>query len=82
MRTPDFRHRFDADLSGNINLDASLKERFTRIRALADAIHAMTLTESNKDHINEIAWMIQLEIKDCEVLQAEKSRVTGIEHVE
>lgn len=82
MRMLEFRHRFDADYDGNINLDASLKERFTRIKALADAIHAMTLTESNKDHINEIAWMIQLEIKDCEVLQAEKNRTSGIDNVE
>ena len=82
MKTLDFRHRFDADLSGNIDVDASLKERFVRIRALADAIHAMTLTESNKDHINEIAWMIQLEIKDCEILQADKSRVPAMERIE
>ena len=82
MRILEFRHRFDADYDGNINLDASLKERFGRIKALADAIHAMTLTESNKDHINEIAWMIQLEIKDCEVLQAERGRTSTADYVE
>lgn len=82
MRTLDFRHRFDADYDGNVNLDASLRERFARIKALADAIHAMTLTESNKDHINEIAWMIQLEIKDCEVLQSERNRMSGMDDPE
>ena len=48
--------------------DVKLEDRIRRVRALSDAIESMTITDCSKDNINEIAWLISLETRKCELL--------------
>lgn len=67
-KIPKLSHRFDTDSSGNLDAIASLKTRHARARALADSITALNMAGTLKENINELAWMIVLEMKDCDAI--------------
>ena len=65
-----FRHRYRCDSDGRLDLTEELEVRFERVRALANAVSVMSLDESPGWTINELAGMIDLEVKDCKEIVA------------
>ena len=73
-KIPKLSHRFDIDSNGGLDAIASLKKRHSRTKALADCITALNVAGTLKENINELAWMIVLEMKDCEAIVAEMAQ--------
>ena len=69
-----FRHRYRCDSDGRLDLTEELEVRFERVKALANAVSVMSLEESPGWTINELAGMIDLEVKDCKEIVAIMSR--------
>ena len=69
-----FKHRYRCDSDGRLDLTEELEVRFERVRALANAVSVMSLEESPGWTINELAGMIDLEVKDCKEIVAIMSR--------
>lgn len=67
-KIPKLSHRLDTDSNGNMDAIASLKKRHVRTKALADSITALNMAGTLKENINELAWMIVLEMKDCDAI--------------
>ena len=69
-----FKHRYRYDSDGGLDLTEELEVRFDRVRALANAVSVISLEESPGWTINELAGMIDLEVKDCKEIVAMMSR--------
>lgn len=67
-KIPKLAHRFETDSDGNMDAIASLATRHARTKALADSITALNMAGTLKENINELAWMIVLEMKDCDAI--------------